>query len=115
LAGELERSLTEPNAQILPQNRRFQGVTKEGAVINGTLFNEDKYSIQILDSRDRLVSVQRGTLRDFSFAADNSPMPSYKDKLTHQEFSDLVSYLAALRGVEVQRSPLCSCGCWPAH
>ena len=102
LPGELERSITDPDAEILPQNRQFRGVTKDGAAITGTLLNEDKYSIQILDSHDRLVSVKRAGLREFSFNADKSPMPSYKDKLTHQELSDLVSYLFSLRGVEVR-------------
>jgi cytochrome c1 len=27
-----------------------------------------------------------------------SPMPSYRDKLTAQELSDLVAYLASLKG-----------------
>ena len=102
LPGELERSLTEPDSEILPQNRRFRGTTKDGAAITGTLLNEDKYSIQILDTRDRLVSVKRAGLREFSFTTDKSSMPSYKDKLTHQELSDLVSYLFSLRGVEVR-------------
>jgi putative heme-binding domain-containing protein len=102
LAGELERSLSEPNAEILPQNRQFRGVTNEGVAMSGTLLNEDKYSIQILDSRDRLLSVKRSDLREFSFTTDKSPMPSYKDSLTHQELSDLVSYLSSLRGVEVR-------------
>ena len=82
-----------PDAEILPQNRQFRGVTKDGAAVTGTLLNEDKYSIQILDSHDRLVSVQRANLREFSFTTDKSPMPSWKDKLTHQELADLVSYL----------------------
>ena len=102
LPGELERSLTEPNAEILPQNRHFRGVTKAGATITGTLLNEDKYAIQILDSHDHLVSVRRADLKEFSFTTDKSPMPSYKDKLNHQELSDLVSYLASLKGVEVR-------------
>jgi cytochrome c1 len=29
-------------------------------------------------------------------------MPSFKDKLTKQELSDLVSYLVSLKGVDVQ-------------
>ena len=102
LAGELERSLTEPDAEILPQNRHFRGITKDGAAITGTLLNEDKYAIQILDSKDRLVSVKRASLKEFTFTTNKSPMPSYKDKLTHQELSDLVSYLASLNGVEVK-------------
>ncbi len=100
LAGELERSLVDPDAEILPQNRHFRAVTKEGATITGTLLNEDKYSVQLLDSNDRLVSLQRSNLRESAFV-DKSPMPSYKDKLTQQELSDLVSYLVSLKGVEI--------------
>jgi putative heme-binding domain-containing protein len=100
LAGELERSLTDPDAEVLPQNRHFRAVTKDGATITGTILNEDKYSVQLLDSNNRLVSLKRSNLRESAFI-EKSPMPSYKDKLTHQELSDLVSYLASLKGVEI--------------
>jgi len=102
LAGDLERSLTDPDAEILSQNRQFHGVTKDGAAISGLLLNEDTYSIQILDSDDRLVSVKRAGLRESKIVTDKSPMPSYRDKLSHQELSDLVSYLTSLKGVEVR-------------
>jgi len=36
-------------------------------------------------------------LREYTFV-NNSPMPSYKDKLSTQELSDLLSYLASLKG-----------------
>jgi putative heme-binding domain-containing protein len=101
LAGELERSVTDPDAEVLPQNRHFRAVTKDGATVTGTILNEDKYSVQLLDSNNRLVSLKRANLRESAFI-EKSPMPSYKDKLTHQELSDLVSYLASLKGVEVQ-------------
>jgi putative heme-binding domain-containing protein len=100
LAGELERSVVDPDAEILPQNRHFRAVTKDGATITGNLLNEDKYSVQLLDSTGRLVSLKRSNLRDSAFV-DKSPMPSYKDKLSHQELSDLVSYLASLKGVDI--------------
>jgi putative heme-binding domain-containing protein len=101
LAGELERSVTDSDAEILPQNRHFRAVTKEGATITGTLLNEDKYSVQLLDSSGQLVSLKRATLREGGFV-EKSPMPSYRDKLTQQELSDLVSYLVSLKGVEIQ-------------
>ncbi len=102
LAGELERSITDPDAEILSQNRHFRGVTKDGAPIAGTLLNEDKYAIQILDSNNRLVSVKRASLREAAIVTDKSSMPSYKDKLSHQELSDVVSYLSSLKGAEVR-------------
>jgi putative heme-binding domain-containing protein len=101
LAGELERSLVDPDAEVLPQNRHLRAVTNDGATITGTVLNEDKYSIQILDSNDRLVSLKRASLRQATFL-DKSPMPSYKDKLNQRELSDLVSYLVSLKGVETQ-------------
>jgi putative heme-binding domain-containing protein len=100
LAGELERSVVDPDAEILPQNRHFRAITKEGTTVTGTLLNEDKYSVQLLDSNGRLVSLKRANMRESAFV-EKSPMPSYKDKLTHQELSDLVSYLGSLKGVEV--------------
>ena len=100
LAGELERSVVDPDAEVLGQNRHFRAVTKDGATITGTLLNEDKYSVQLLDSRDRLVSLRRSNLRESAFV-EKSAMPSYKDKLNKQELSDLVSYLISLKGVEI--------------
>ena len=100
LAGELEQSVVDPDAEVSAQNRHFRAVTKDGATITGRLLNEDKYSVQILDSRDRLVSIKRANLRE-SAIVEKALMPSYKDKLNHQELSDLVSYLGSLKGVDI--------------
>jgi putative heme-binding domain-containing protein len=101
LAGELERALLQTDAEVPEQNRHFRAVTKDGATITGTLLNEDKYSVQILDAGDRLVSIARSNLREATII-ERSLMPSYKDKLSAQELSDLVSYLVSLKGVESQ-------------
>jgi putative heme-binding domain-containing protein len=101
LDGELERSVLEPDAEINEKNRRYRAVTKEGATITGTLLNEDKYSVQLLDSSDHLVSLKRASLREGGVVA-KSAMPSYKDKFSKQEMSDLVAYLVSLKGVDVQ-------------
>lgn len=101
LADELERSITDPSAEILPQNRTFRAVTKEGATITGRLLNEDKYAVQVLDSTGRLVSLRRANLKE-SGVLEKSPMPSYKDRLSKNELTDLVSYLVSLKGVELQ-------------
>ncbi len=101
LAGELEQSVVDPDAEVSAQNRHFRAVTKDGATITGRLLNEDKYSVQILDSNDRLVSIKRANLRE-STILEKALMPSYKDKLSHQELSDLVSYLVSLKGVEIR-------------
>jgi cytochrome c oxidase cbb3-type subunit 3 len=105
LAGELQRALLETNAEAPEQNRHFRGVTKDGATISGTLLNEDKYSVQILDAKDRLVSVQRSNLSESSII-EKGLMPSYKDKLNSGELADIVNYLVSLKGVELKGAQL---------
>ena len=95
---ELHRSLLEPDAEIIPANRFFKVVTREGATISGRLLNQDSFTIQLLDSKDeKLKSFAKSNLREYTFVS-NSPMPSYKDKLSTQELSDLISYLSSLKG-----------------
>ena len=95
---EIERSLLAPDEEILPQNRYYRAVTKQNATITGRLLNVDTFTVQILDSNEKLVSLQRSDLRESGFA-DRSPMPSYRDKLSSQELADVVAYLSTLKGL----------------
>lgn len=94
---ELEHALTDPNEEVLAQNRFYRAVTKTGETVVGTLLNADTFTLQIRDGKDRLVSLQRANLKEAAFV-EGSPMPSYKDKLTAAELTDLVTYLASLKG-----------------
>jgi putative heme-binding domain-containing protein len=96
--AEIERSIVDPNAEVLPENRYVRAVTRDGATITGRILNEDTYSLQLIDNKEKLVSLQKADLRQFEFLKD-SPMPSYRDKLSGNELSDLVGYLASLKGL----------------
>jgi putative heme-binding domain-containing protein len=98
---EIEKSILDPDAEILPQNRTVRVVAKDGTATTGRLMNEDTFNVMILDSKDRLVAFPRTNLREFAFI-DKSPMPSYKGKLSVQELTDLVAYLNSQKGVEVK-------------
>jgi putative heme-binding domain-containing protein len=95
---EIERSLIDPNEEILPQNRMYRAITKTGETITGRLLNLDTFTVQILDSKERLLSLQRTDLRESGFVKD-SMMPSYRDKLSSQELTDIVAYLMTLKGI----------------
>lgn len=97
-AAELERKLLDPNALVRAGNRYVEAVTKDGATISGRLLNQDSFSIQLIDSNERLLSLMKSNLRDITFIR-TSPMPSYRDKLTADDVTDLVSYLSSLKGV----------------
>jgi len=96
-AGSIERSLVEPNIQMMPINRPVHIVTREGKAIDGRRVNEDTYTVQIADQEGRLLSLQKSDLREFTVST-KSNMPSYKGELTPAEMSDLVSYLLTLKG-----------------
>jgi hypothetical protein len=93
---DLERSLLDPDAEVLGQNRFYRVVTRDGVTTTGRLLNLDTFTVQMLDSNERLRSFVKSDLREHGFV-EKSPMPSYKDKLNTQELADLVSYLVSLK------------------
>ena len=97
---ELAQSILEPNREVLLQNRFYRAVTKDGETITGRLLNQDSFTVQLLDSKERLLSLPRSNLREAGFLND-SPMPSYQGKLSATELDDLVAYLVSLKGVVV--------------
>lgn len=96
-AGSIQRSLLDPSSQMMPINRPVRLVTKDGTVVSGRRLNEDTYSIQIIDDRERLHSFLKADLREFTIAK-TSPMPSYKGTLAEAEIADVIAYLLLLKG-----------------
>jgi cytochrome c oxidase cbb3-type subunit III len=96
-AVELEASIVSPEAEILATNRTYRVVSRDGVTTTGRLLNLDSFTVQMLDSKEQLRSFEKSRLRDYGFV-DQSPMPSYRDKLSAQELTDLVSYLVSLKG-----------------
>jgi len=81
----------------MPINRPVHVITAAGKVIDGRRLNEDTYSVQLIDDQERLVSLVKSDLREYTIVT-TSPMPSYKDRLTPDEMSDVVAYLLSLKG-----------------
>ena len=94
---ELHRSIVDPGSEIRTDNRSVRAVTRQGETITGRLFNQDTFTVQLLDPKERLRLLEKSNLREFTVLKE-SPMPSYKDKLDAQQLADLVSYLTTLRG-----------------
>jgi putative heme-binding domain-containing protein len=95
-AGELERSLLEPEEEVQPENRFYGVMPKTGARVTGRLLNRDSYTVQLMDLDERLRSFEVAELAAHGFV--ESPMPSARRKLSAREIADVVSYLSSLRG-----------------
>jgi len=98
-ADFLHRTLLDPGGTMLPVNRSVHAVTKDGKTIDGRRLNEDTYTVQLIDQQERLVSLAKADLREYT-VLKTTPMPSYKDKLSAQELADLEAYLLSLKGVK---------------
>jgi len=96
-AASIQRSLLDPTSQMMPINRPVRAVKKDGTVITGRRLNEDTYSVQIIDDRERLHSLLKADLREFTISK-TSPMPSFATSFSSAETADVVAYLLTLKG-----------------
>ncbi len=100
-AGSLRETLLDPTGSMLPLNRPLRAVTRDGEIVTGRRLNEDTYTVQIFDERERLVSLDKADLRELTVLA-TSPMPSYAEMLSEAELADLLAYLVTLKGLVPQ-------------
>jgi putative heme-binding domain-containing protein len=93
----LHRSLTDPTSAMMPINRPIRIVMKDGKTITGRRLNEDTYSVQAIDSDERLLSIAKSDMRSYTVET-KSTMPSYASRLSADDISDVIAYLLTLRG-----------------
>ena len=73
-------------------------MTRDGERIRGVRKNEDEFSIQIMDARERLQGYVKANLTAITFDKQ-SLMPVYgPDRLNDRDLDDLLRYLTSLRG-----------------
>lgn len=96
-AAYLRESLVNPGAAV-PEDYLLVTVTpKDGSPVTGARLNEDSFSIQIRDSAGRFHSYRKSDVAQLDEQRGKSPMPSYKERLSDSELTDLVAYLASLK------------------
>jgi putative heme-binding domain-containing protein len=98
---QLQTSLLDPDAEILPENRFYRVVTRDGVTISGRLLNHDTYQVLMRDSKDQLRSFAKSELREHGFVK-GSAMPSFRTTLSREELADVIAYLSTLKGVVAQ-------------
>jgi putative heme-binding domain-containing protein len=96
-AGAMQQSLVDPSSRMMPINRPVRIVTNDGKTITGRRLNEDTFTVQLIDDQERLLSLSKSDVREYTILK-TSTMPSYKDKMSAQEMSDLLAYLVSLKG-----------------
>jgi putative heme-binding domain-containing protein len=75
-------------------------VTREGERIRGVRKNEDEFSIQIMDTRERLQGYLKASLTELTMDTQ-SLMPVYgPERLNDRDLDDLLRFLTTLRGAD---------------
>jgi putative heme-binding domain-containing protein len=92
----LQRTLLDPSAALLPINRPVRVVTSGGETIRGRRLNEDTYTVQLIDSEERLRSLVKAELLEYEVSQTPIMEPT---TLSADEVADLVGYLLSLRGL----------------
>lgn len=98
-SAEIEKSILDPNAEVTEDHQSVRAVMKDGSVVTGRLLNWDTFTVELIDSKEQLRALPRASLKEFEILK-NSTMPSYQGKLSPQELSDVVAYLASLTAAE---------------
>ena len=98
---QLKAALLDPDAEILPENRTYRVVTRDGVTTVGRLLNHDTFQVLMRDMKDQLRSFQKSELREHGFVEGTS-MPSFRATLSPQELADVIAYLGTLKGVVAQ-------------
>jgi putative heme-binding domain-containing protein len=97
----LAREIRTPSEWMAPTFETVTLVTRDGARIRGTKKNEDAFSIQIMDVRERIQGYLKTDLKEVILEKE-SLMPAFTpQRLNEADLSDLVGYLSSLRGLDV--------------
>lgn len=99
-------SIREPGRQLTPIRgfgdaaMRYDTITltsPDGRTIVGVPLNEDTFTVQLIDSAERVYSFEKKTLRAFKHE-NRSLMPAYDgNRLNDADLDDLLAYLQTLR------------------
>jgi len=92
----LQRNLIAPSTALLPINRPVRIVTRNEETIVGRRLNEDTYTVQLIDSQERLRSLLKTDIVSYDISETPTKAPT---TLSSEEVADLVGYLLTLRGL----------------
>ena len=97
----LTREIRTPSEWISPAFETVTVVTKDGERVCGVKKNEDVFSIQVMDTRERIQGYLKSNLRDILYDK-TSLMPAFDPgRLSNVDLNDVVGYLSSLRGADL--------------
>jgi putative heme-binding domain-containing protein len=93
----LVREIRTPSEVIPEKYETVTLVMSDGRRVRGAMKNEDVFSIQIMDVRERLQGYLKSSLKEVVYEKTSLMPPYGADRLSESQLEDLVGYLTTLR------------------
>ena len=74
--------------------------TPSGQQVQAVKKNEDLFSVQVMDSRERIQGYVRGDLKEVKDETKSAMPPFGTDRLSESQLDDVVRYLMTLKGFD---------------
>jgi len=89
----LAQGISEAMKEFSTEYETVNAVTADGTKLQGTLLNEDSFTVQFLDTREQLHSLNKASLKSLEISRE-SVMPAYGEKmLPERDLQDLLAFL----------------------
>ena len=99
----LTRAIRDPSASVAAGYRAVTLVTQDGQRVRGVTKSEDAFSIQVMDTRERLQGYLKADLQEL-VQEERSLMPLFgPDRLSDGDLDNLLRYLGTLRQADSNR------------
>jgi putative heme-binding domain-containing protein len=91
----LAQGISEAMKEFSVEYETVDAVTKDGTNLRGTLLNEDSFTIQFMDTREKVHSLDKASLKSLRKSRESS-MPVYDEKiLPEKDLQDLLAFLVS--------------------
>lgn len=97
-ADRLRETIRNPDRALPDDFMYVIATTASGRALRGIRVNEDSFSIQFKDMTGKIYSFRKDELKSLTKQHERTPMPSFESILSDSDTTDLVAYLASLRG-----------------
>ena len=92
----IAESIRNPSQQLADGYQTVTVMTVDGHETKGFIMNEDRFSIQMMDTSERIVLLERDKLRSFK-KSPISLMPPYDTTLlSDKDLQDIIAYLLSV-------------------
>jgi alcohol dehydrogenase (cytochrome c) len=96
--ASIAENIRTPSKDVHTGYETVSAVTRTGTRIAGVRRNEDTFTVQVIDTSERLHLLDKDDLQEITYP-DRSVMPDFSEsRLSASQLQDLVAYLDGLRG-----------------